>query len=100
MKVASDWGFQAIRILREEKEKDDKLRQQYNDKWGRTASDNLTQQLREDQTKYQSLLERATQADAKVKSQFEANVDSMKVLSLPKVKLVIYHYYNILAPIK
>ena len=77
--------FQAMRILKDEKEQDDKLRQQYKDKWSRTPSESLTQQLREDQSKYQTLLQRATEADAKVKSQFEANVDSMRVLSLPKV---------------
>ena len=78
--------------MREEKEQDDKLRQQYKDKWGRTPSESLTQQLREDQAKYQSLLQRATEADAKVKSQFEANVDSMRVLSLPKVTPVLSFY--------
>ena len=78
--------FQSIRLLREEREQDEKLRNQYKQKWNRTPSDQLTKQLTEDQTKYSSLLQRSREADAKVKTQFEQTLDYMRILSLPKVK--------------
>ena len=82
-------------MLKDEREQDEKLRTQYKEKWSRTGSEPLTKQLTDDQTKYQTLLNRSREADAKVKSQFEDMADFMRILSLPKVspfqlKYVLY----------
>ena len=75
----------SVRLLREEREQDEKLRNQYKQKWNRTPSEQLTKQLTDDQTKYLALLQRSKEADIKVKTQFENTIDYMRILSLSKV---------------
>ncbi|XP_075265967.1 programmed cell death 6-interacting protein-like isoform X2 [Convolutriloba macropyga] len=78
---------ESVRLLREEREQDEKLRNQYKQKWNRTPSEQLTKQLTDDQTKYLALLQRSKEADIKVKTQFENTIDYMRILSLSKAEI-------------
>ena len=52
---------EAERMLREEKEADDKMRGQYKERWTRTGSDKLTETFTANAVKYKTIIGNATQ---------------------------------------
>jgi len=69
------------RMLREEKDSDDKLRAQYKDKWNRTPSDKLTSTFTTNASKYRSIINTAQDADSIVKDKFNAHLHGMRALA-------------------
>lgn len=68
------------RMLRDERESDDKLKTQYKDKWNRTPSSNLTSGFTSNAGKYRTIIENAKQADGKVREKYGAHVGWMRSL--------------------
>jgi len=69
------------RLLKEEKESDEKLRTQYKERWSRTPSDKLTSTFNQNASKYRTIINNATQADAVVKQKFETHRANIEALS-------------------
>jgi len=77
----TDLLTESERMLREEKDSDDKLRTQYKDKWNRTPSDKLTQTFNTNASKYRTIINNAQQADVIVKEKFNTNIAGMRSLA-------------------
>lgn len=72
---------ETVRILDEEERDDVQMRDHFKERWNRTPSNKLTQQLREEGTKYKSILTNATSADGIVKEKYNAHRRGMEILS-------------------
>ncbi|VDM96515.1 unnamed protein product [Thelazia callipaeda] len=87
---------ETFRLLSEEKESDDRLRSQFQDKWTRMTSDQLTAPLHQECGKYRGILHSASSADETVKQKLNENKEGIKLLSasdsqyLKKLKLIDY----------
>lgn len=77
--------FQTSRLLKDEKENDDSLRNQFGAKWTRVPSSNLTAPLMQELGKNRGLLQTAGNADSIVRSKFEQNKRGMELLSMTEV---------------
>lgn len=75
---------EADRMLAEEKQSDDQLREQFKDKWTRTPSDKLTDTFRNNAAKYREIINNAVKADQTVREKFTAHRHGMELLSLPR----------------
>ncbi|KAI1724665.1 BRO1-like domain-containing protein [Ditylenchus destructor] len=69
------------RLLKDEKENDDNLRNQFRDKWSRVPSDKLTTPLQQELGKYRGILNTASSADNVVRNKFDANRRGIELLS-------------------
>ncbi|KAH9410406.1 Rhophilin, Rho GTPase binding protein [Tyrophagus putrescentiae] len=69
------------RSLQQEEESDNKLKQQFGEKWKRTPSKQLSSTWTGHIAKYRNILQNAVQADNKVKEKYNSNVEKMKLLS-------------------
>ena len=69
------------RLLREEKESDTQLRDQFKDKWTRTASDKLTSGFEGNAQKYRTIINNAKDADKVVKEKFENHREFIGLLA-------------------
>ena len=65
--------MQTERMVRDEKESDDQLREQFKEHWTRTPSDKLTETFRVNMDKYQEIINIATWADKVVGYKFECH---------------------------
>lgn len=71
------------RSLNAEEESDTKLKSQFKEKWTRTASNKLNQTWRSHIAKYRSIIEKAIEADNKLRNNYEKNIEKIKLLSSP-----------------
>ncbi|KPM05314.1 programmed cell death 6-interacting protein-like protein [Sarcoptes scabiei] len=69
------------RSLNSEEETDTKLKTQFKDKWTRSASNKLNQTWRSHIVKYRGIIEKAIEADNKLKANYEKNLEKIKLLS-------------------
>ncbi|XP_054279937.1 programmed cell death 6-interacting protein isoform X2 [Macrosteles quadrilineatus] len=69
------------RMLNDEKQSDDQLRDQFKDKWNRIPSSRLTETFRTNMEKYRTILNNAAQADKTVRDKYEAHKRGMELLS-------------------
>jgi programmed cell death 6-interacting protein len=70
------------RMLDEEKDSDDKLRQQFGpERWTRTPSEKLTESWRQEAEKFQRILDQATQSDGVVHERYQKHADAITLLS-------------------
>ncbi|XP_046563648.1 LOW QUALITY PROTEIN: programmed cell death 6-interacting protein-like [Haliotis rubra] len=76
-----------IAELDSEEKSDTQLREQFKEKWTRTNSAQLTKPMREEATKYSTILSTATQADAVVRDKFDKHKEGILLLSKPLAEL-------------
>jgi len=77
----TDLLSEAERMLREEAESDNTLRTQHGARWNRTPSDKLTGTFSANATKYRTIINNATQADAVVKEKLSTHMQGMRALA-------------------
>uniref|UniRef100_A0A1B6HFU3 BRO1 domain-containing protein n=1 Tax=Homalodisca liturata TaxID=320908 RepID=A0A1B6HFU3_9HEMI len=69
------------RMLNDEKQSDDQLREQFKDRWNRIPSVKLTETFRSNMQKYRTIIDNATQADKTVRDKYETHRRGMELLS-------------------
>jgi programmed cell death 6-interacting protein len=72
---------QAERMIRDEKESDDQLRDQFKERWTRTPSDKLTESFHASMAKYRDIINNAMQADKVIWDKFETHRRGMELLT-------------------
>ena len=66
------------------------MKERFKERWNRTPSKKLTEQLRAEGAKYLSILNNATKADAIVKNKYNENRRAMDILCKSEVYALIY----------
>jgi len=73
--------MQTERMVRDEKESDDQLREQFKERWTRTPSERLTETFHANLAKYREIINNAMQADKVVQDKFESHRRGMELLT-------------------
>jgi programmed cell death 6-interacting protein len=73
--------LQTERMVRDEKESDDQLREQFKERWTRTPSDKLTETFCGNMAKYRDIINNAMQADKLIRDKFETHRRGMDLLT-------------------
>ena len=83
----------------EEEQEDTQMKERFKEKWNRTPSKKLTEQLRTEGGKYMSILNNATKADAIVKEKYNENRRAMDILCKSEVRLGFLIYTALIAKV-
>ncbi|XP_011303254.1 programmed cell death 6-interacting protein [Fopius arisanus] len=75
------------KMLTEERDSDNQLREQFKERWTRIPSDKLTQQFTVNAQKYRAIIDNAVAADSTVRQKFESHREGMEMLSLDESQL-------------
>ena len=75
-------------MMLEEEQEDQKMREHFKERWNRTPSSKLTQQLKEEGAKYKNILDNATNADNIVKAKYNEHHRGLQILSKSNVNLL------------
>ena len=76
-------------MLDTEEGDDTQMREHFKERWNRTPSNKLTQQLREEGNKYKAILANATSADGIVKEKYNTHRRGMEILSKSDVRIIL-----------
>lgn len=77
--------LQSIRTLDDEEKSDTQLREQFKERWTRTPSAVLTKPMRDEASKYRTILDTAIQADRIVREKYNSHKQAITLLSKPPV---------------
>ncbi|XP_034935914.1 programmed cell death 6-interacting protein [Chelonus insularis] len=75
------------KMLKEERESDNQLREQFKERWNRISSAKLTEQFTNNAQKYRTIIDNAVAADTTIREKFEAHREGMEILSLDEGQL-------------
>ncbi|KAG7213531.1 hypothetical protein KM043_002792 [Ampulex compressa] len=75
------------RMLQEERESDEQLREQFKERWTRIASARLTEQFIVNLKKYREIINNAVAADKTVREKYATHKEGMEILSLDESAL-------------
>lgn len=75
------------RMLKEERESDDQLREQFKERWTRISSSRLTEQFIANARKYREIINRAVSADKEVHNKYETHQEGIEILSMDESQL-------------
>ncbi|RUS90047.1 hypothetical protein EGW08_002160 [Elysia chlorotica] len=78
---------ESMKALDDEERSDQQLKEQFKERWSRTASSALTRPMRDEANKYKSILDTAIQADHIVKEKYNTHKNAIALLSKPKAEL-------------
>ena len=78
-------NFQCIGQLDEEEKSDIQLKEQFKERWTRTASASLTKPMRDECQKYKTILDTAIGADKIVRDKYDEHKQAFALLSKPAV---------------
>lgn len=82
-------------MLDEEEQEDKQMKERFKERWNRTPSKQLTEQLRAEGAKYMSILNNATKADSIVKAKYNEHRRAMDILCKSEVLLLIFFSFYI-----
>ena len=82
--------FQCINQLDEEEKSDVQLKEQFKERWTRTASGGLTKPMRDECQKYKTILDTAIGADKIVQDKYGAHKHAFALLSKPAVSIATF----------
>ncbi|XP_037702841.1 programmed cell death 6-interacting protein isoform X1 [Choloepus didactylus] len=78
---------ESLRLLDEEEATDNDLRAKFKERWQRTPSNELYKPLRAEGANFRTVLDKAVQADGRVKERYQSHRDTIALLCKPEPEL-------------